>query len=575
MVKNQLFLLLLLTALICDNWAIAQAHHRLIVQEIMADPTPAVALPAYEWVEIKNTSKEVIALQHWRFTAGTSLSSPFPVYFLAPDSLLILCSAVAQTALGKYGKTMGLPVFPSLSNEGETVSLRDPSGKTVHAVTYSTEWYAFPWKAEGGWSLELIDAANPCQEQDNWKASIDVNGGTPGQQNQTSTIPVGVVSTKATYAFFKDASTMQVVFNRPVDSCTISKGEWIHISPGISWQSIRLVPPKYTEAILHFSQPVLPDSVVQLTITKLANCSGMKESASWTIKTGLAGTAIRNSVTLNEILFNPRSGGEEFVECLNTSKKIIALSDLRIALRNSGGQLGSSYKLAGDPIALLPGQYIAFSKDPYAIQREYLIPASATLQKIHPFVTLPNEEGRIVLLNTQGEVLDELHYDESWHFELLQQKEGVSLEKLDPTGVTQNRNNWHSAASTVGFATPGQKNSQSISSTSSQGNFEIIPPVFSPDLDGWEDFCSLQYRGMGTGQVISVTVVDVSGAFIIKLVPRALLSTHGHFSWNGTTASGKSCKSGTYVFIIEQYDLSGKTKISRLPVTITYSLKKV
>jgi len=541
----------------------------------MADPTPAVALPAYEWVEIKNTSKEVIALQHWRFTAGNSLSSPFPVYFLAPDSLLILCSTVAQTALGKYGKTMGLPVFPSLSNEGETISLRDPSGKSAHAVTYSTEWYAFPWKAEGGWSLELIDASNPCQEQNNWKASLDANGGTPGQQNQTSSSSIGTINTKASYAFFKDASTMHVVFNRPVDSAIISKGEWIHIAPGISWQSIRLVPPKYTEAILQLTQPVLPDSIVQLTVATLTNCAGIKESGSWTIKTGLSSTAIRGSVTLNEILFNPRSGGEEFVECLNTSKKIIALSDLRIALRNSGNQLGSIYKLAGDPIALLPGQYVAFSKDPYIIQREYFVPVTASLQKIYPFVTLPNEEGRIVLLNTQGEVLDELHYDQSWHFELLQQKEGVSLEKLEPTGETQNRNNWHSAASTAGFATPGQKNSQSYSSTPSQGNFEVIPSVFSPDLDGWEDFCSLQYKGMGSGQVVSVTVVDVSGAFIIKLVPRALLSTHGQFIWNGSAASGKLCKSGTYVFIIEQYDLSGKTKISRLPVTITYSLKRI
>jgi hypothetical protein len=237
--------------------------------------------------------------------------------------------------------------------------------------------------------------------------------------------------------------------------------------------------------------------------------------------------------------------------------------------------LGSSYKLANYPIALLPGQHIAFSKDTHAIKREYLVTATATVQEINPFFTLPNEEGRIVLLNTQGEILDKLHYNESWHFELLQQKEGVSLERIDPTTITQNSYNWHSAASTVGFATPGQKNSQTITTTAAQGNFEIRPNVFSPDLDGWEDQCRLLYANVGSGQVISVKIVDARGRFIKNLVPRALLSTNGYFLWNGTQETGKPCEAGEYIFIVEQYDLNGQTKTIRLPVTITYGFKKV
>ena len=573
--KNVTALLALWMALLSQSRAIAQAHHRLIIQEIMADPTPAVALPAYEWIEIKNNSKEIIALQNWRFIAGSSVSSPLPIYFLAPDSLVILCNTVAQGVLSKYGKTVGLSSFPSLSNEGETISLRDPIGKTVHAVSYSTDWYEFPWKAEGGWSLELIDSTNPCQERNNWKASQHAAGGTPGQRNQTSNTPKAMVAVKPQYSFVKDASALHIVFNQPLDSTAISKGEWIITSAGITWQSIRLMPPKYTEAILSLSQPLLPDSIIQLTLKELTNCNGIKEQRSFVIKTGLASPATKRTVVLNEVLFNPRSGGEEFVECLNNGKKIIALSDLRIAIRNSGGQLGSSYRLAVDPIALLPGEQMAFSRDTHALHREYLIPASAILQKTNPFITLPNEEGRIVLMNTQGEILDELYYKESWHFELLQQKQGVSLERLDANAATQNSSNWHSAASTVGFATPGQKNSQVFLNGTVQGNFEIKPTVFSPDLDGWEDQCSLLYGNMESGQVISVSIVDAKGTLVKKLVPRALLSSNGYFSWNGTDESGKQCEAGVYVFIIEQYDLKGRTKTTRLPVTITYSFKKV
>lgn len=155
--KNVTALLALWMALLSQNRVIAQAHHRLIIQEIMADPTPAVALPAYEWIEIKNNSKEIIALQNWRFIAGSSVSSPLPIYFLAPDSLVILCNTVAQGVLSKYGKTVGLSSFPSLSNEGETISLRDPTGKTVHAVTQPTGM-SFPGKRReaGAWNSLIL-----------------------------------------------------------------------------------------------------------------------------------------------------------------------------------------------------------------------------------------------------------------------------------------------------------------------------------------------------------------------------------------------------------------------------------
>jgi flagellar hook assembly protein FlgD len=80
---------------------------------------------------------------------------------------------------------------------------------------------------------------------------------------------------------------------------------------------------------------------------------------------------------------------------------------------------------------------------------------------------------------------------------------------------------------------------------------------------------------VGSGQVISVTIVDARGRFIKNLVPRALLSTNGYFLWNGTQETGKPCEAGEYIFIVEQYDLKGQTKTIRLPVTITYGFKKV
>ena len=50
----------------------------------------------------------------------------------------------------------------------------------------------------------------------------------------------------------------------------------------------------------------------------------------------------------------------------------------------------------------------------------------------------------------------------TFNFALLDSEKGVSLERISPESPTADEGNWHSAASTVGFATPGLPNSQFI-----------------------------------------------------------------------------------------------------------------
>ena len=57
-------------------------------------------------------------------------------------------------------------------------------------------------------------------------------------------------------------------------------------------------------------------------------------------------------------------------------------------------------------------------------------------------------------------MVDEVKYKDDWHFKLIDDAEGVSLERIDPDGTSQDETNWHSAASTAGYGTPTYKNSQ-------------------------------------------------------------------------------------------------------------------
>ena len=66
----------------------------------------------------------------------------------------------------------------------------------------------------------------------------------------------------------------------------------------------------------------------------------------------------------------------------------------------------------------------------------------------------------MVGLNFQGIVVDEVKYKDDWHFQLIDNAEGVALERIDPGKPGQDPDNWHSAASTAGYGTPTYKNSQ-------------------------------------------------------------------------------------------------------------------
>ena len=66
---------------------------------------------------------------------------------------------------------------------------------------------------------------------------------------------------------------------------------------------------------------------------------------------------------INEILFNPRSNGYDYVEFYNKSNKIFDASKLYIANRNSSGVISSINSLSTTPFYIFPGDYIVVTED--------------------------------------------------------------------------------------------------------------------------------------------------------------------------------------------------------------------
>src|SRR5688572_25587699 len=108
----------------------AQDRYDAVIEEIMADPTPVVGLPANEWIELKNTSTLIINLQGWRIGDASGQSGPMPAFQLLPDSLVIICSAGSLPAMSVFGRAIPVTSFPSLDNDGDELFLKAANGTT-------------------------------------------------------------------------------------------------------------------------------------------------------------------------------------------------------------------------------------------------------------------------------------------------------------------------------------------------------------------------------------------------------------------------------------------------------------
>ncbi|MBK6827155.1 MAG: hypothetical protein IPG86_09860 [Chitinophagaceae bacterium] len=179
-----------------------------------------------------------------------------------------------------------------------------------------------------------------------------------------------------------------------------------------------------------------------------------------TIRTGLPAEPVPGEWVINEILFNPKSNAYDYIEFLNQGKRILDASRLFIANRNSSGAISSIKALSAVPFYIFPEEHPVSTSDPIRLTQFYLVKNPNLLLPVEVPPTFPDDEGYVITLDAQGNILDEVHYKDDWHFKLIDNPEGVALERIDPAAPSNEPGNWHSAASTAGYGTPTYRNSQ-------------------------------------------------------------------------------------------------------------------
>jgi len=529
-----------------------------VINEIMADPSPVVGLPDAEYVELFNRSQFPVDLTNWKISDGTNTAT-LPTVLLLPGSFLILCSTTDASLLQPFGSVAGLSSFPSLNNDGDDLTLSDASSNLVNEVQYDISWYQDVNKSNGGYSLELIDPLSSCSGKSNWHASLDATGGTPGRKNSVLGNFIDTIPPQLIRAVVINSSTIELFFDGALDVTSASNVANYSITSGISIQSAQVLSPDFSTVDLQINPAIDSNSFYTIAVNGISDCSGNMMTLADSAQIAIPSAIHVSNILINEILFNPKSGGYDYVEIYNNTQKIFDLKNLKIANADDFDSLNTISDITTDSYLLFPDQYLVLTENPDWVKQNYFAENPDWFIQINSMPSFNDAEGRVVLLTDSNVRIDELHYVDSWQFPLINNVEGVALERIDPNRPTQDSMNWHSAASTIGFGTPSYKNSQ-YSTAETGSEITLSPKVFSPDEDGFNDVLNIAYQFDQPGYTSNIKIFDSQGRETRNLVKNALLAQSGTFTWDGTTENGTKAKVGTYIIYVEIFDLNGTVK---------------
>ena len=541
----------------------------LIITEFMADATPSGGiLPEAEFVEILNRSGQVLSLEGLTLRDGSASGvAAFPAISMPPGQMIILCEAADTMLFAPFGRVVGLDDFPSLNNDEDLLEIRDIRSQTIHKIFYSTDWYGDQVKKEGGWSIEMIRTESPYLGPCNWSAATALAQGTPGFANSSGAFPVDSEAPLLLSVVPVDAATLMVVFSEALDSLSLLNVEQYQIEPEIG-TPISASPqgPDFRSVALSLPDLLVHGVVYSLRTDGVSDCAGNVISQENNALFGLPETPDSLDIVINEILFDPKTGGKDYIELFNRSNKVIDPSMLYIIEGDldNPGTIADEAQLPGSGGLIFPGQYWVFTEDPSAVLGQFFCPDPMAIVRTSDMPSWPDsdKEGLVALEYRDGSTvfrLDQVQYSQDWHYALIDDTEGVSLERIQPGEPSQQAQNWHSAAQARGFGTPGYRNSAYLEGiAAAPGLLSINPEVFSPDQDGVDDVLQIGYAFDQPGFTASLLVFNSQGRLVRTLLNSIALEARGAVNWDGIDDRGEKAPVGIYILWMEAFDLSGQ-----------------
>lgn len=527
----------------------------LLLTEFLCDESPSVGLPKVEYIEIYNKSSKYFNLNGFKISDGSS-DGTIGNKWIFPGEYVILCANSSVDSFS-VNQVVGVSSFPSLNNSGDSIILKDTGLVIIDQLSYTSDWYKDETKKDGGYSLERIQLNDPCSDGDNWKASVAISGGTPGLINAVNDTTADQIAPNIQSVFVSDSNQVTITFSEGMNLVSLENSTF-YFMPSLTIS--QRVHPSNSSLILTFDSTLVGSKNYTFTLENATDCWGNSQV--------IFGNFVRAEVPqsgeliINELLVDPKTGGSDWIELYNNSNKVVDLIHCQLA--NFDDSI-TNFKAVPAHFLLYPKHYAVLGSDSTFVKATYPASVPGTFVACETPV-YPNDSGSVYLFY-DSILLEKVSYSSNWHFSLLDKTDGVSLERIQPTGLATSKDNWHSAAETIGFGTPGALNSQTLH-PQINGEISLSNSSISPDNDGFEDVVLIHYQFEKNGLVANIRIFDEDGREIKQLIANELLGTAGFFKWDGTTDANTKAHVGTYVILFEAFSIAGGDNFTKTKVVI-------
>lgn len=531
----------------------------IVINELYPDPDELSAIPTVEFVELYNRSDKLLRLEGLSLSDRSTSSAIFPST-LGSGAYIIVCDDDNAALFEAYGKTAPVSTMPSLNNAEDFISLKKGE-LIIDQVSYDDSWYGSTTYASGGYTLERINPEHLCGLASNWQASLSEEGGTPGQVNTVYSSadfpPLSLLGGQ-----FTSLQSVELTFDRRMDTTSIATSR-------VYLAGETFVPDQPTVDLTRLSftrtQEFTRGTLYSFLVDSISDCAGMK----------LKNTSIElylhdsGDVVINEVLTNPRGSGTDFIELYSNSEHPLSLMGWSLAYFDSKDSLRFN-SISTSPLRLNPNEYIALNEDNADLVFNYAGALNQHLIEMN-LPSYANDAASVLLYDNLGSLMESFEYSAELHFDLIDNLDGVSLERLDPKRVASDVGNWHSASSTENYGTPGYQNSQSLSSAGTSG-FTLSSDYVSPDNDGYQDNVNIDFVLSTPETVLTINIYNDKGMLIRALSSNLVVGTSGSITWDGTNDGGEKARTGIHVIVVETFDLKGNRSVNRLPIVVASRL---
>ncbi|MCU4166118.1 lamin tail domain-containing protein [Carboxylicivirga caseinilyticus] len=545
-----------------DIWYYHPARFDIVINEVMVDPSPTVALPENEYIELYNRSEFDLSLKDWKVMVNDKS-------FDLPDSLIKAGTYVLLVPSGSLdfwqGSLVGVDKWQTLNNSGFDLVVKNEQSEVIDAFKYNpTQIYGEGFKEEGGWSVERLDVNNMSGKPDNWKWSVDYTGGTPLNENSVMVDNPDFEPPWFVYSEFFNDSTLRIHFSEVMN---LLNNEWsFEIFPVLEDfnSSIDSVFLSYVDITINPQLEI--NKVYSIGFNKTNDWAGNDFSIEFPIRFAKPDSLVSGDIIINEVLFNPSPDGVDFIELVNRSNKVINLNDVYLGDWDEDKTINKLYPITDRNRMIFPDDYLLLSQDSLIVLNLYRSENHSTFLNTK-LPSLPDDEGVVIICNQSGNIIDYLEYKDDMHFDLIRDPEGVSLERLAIDQPTNDHQNWHSAASDV-LATPGYSNSQTIKMHFDDKSIYLDYDVFTPNNDGRNDQLIIRYNNTETDVTINIRIFDSTGREVRYLANNVLLHAKGYFLWDGLDDANECLKPGIYIVYCQCLYPNGMVKNDKLVCVI-------